>query len=192
MLELILRRASAAASTLTSNCNLSSSIKKPMAPPLARKSGVSPTVSTLAPSSTLKIFAYRLASDRLTKRIWQAWRSCSLRAQRTSTARPRTAVPLVISARVVPKEKSPNTQRRSGACWEGKASGGHSMNLGKAARKVAFARYSSMWFARASGAGKGTSITTSKSTPMTARTDCSVKRRFLGSRWGMWVPEPGH
>src|SRR5579859_593901 len=76
MLELIRRWASAAAPMFTSNSSLSSSYRKSMAPPLARKSGVSPTVSTLAPSMAFNIFAYRFSSEWLTKRMWQVRSDC--------------------------------------------------------------------------------------------------------------------
>src|SRR5580658_10332968 len=103
----------------------------------------------------LNMLPYRLPSERLTKRMWHARRSCFLRPQRTSTRRPRMEVLWVASAKEVPKEKFSKTQRRSGDCSAEKASGGHSTNLGKAARNEAFAWYSLSLASRPPEAGKG-------------------------------------
>src|SRR5580704_13883613 len=113
--------------------------------------------------------------------MWQARRSCSLCAQRTSRRRPRMEVPRVASAKEAPKEKSPKTQRRSGDFSTEKASGGHSTNLGKAAKNEAFAWYSLSLSARPEG-GKGSTRVVSSPRKTKPRIRLSVEKRLFGAR----------
>ncbi len=92
--------------------------------------------------------------------------------------RPRMEAPRVASARVVPKENSPKTQMRSGACSDEKAAEGHSTKSAKTARKLAFARYSSAFPSWALADGKSNSSDASNITAEATRISRIRARRF--------------
>src|SRR5580698_662126 len=103
-------------------------------------------------------------------------------------------VPRVASAKEAPKGKSPKTQRRSGDCPAEKASGGHSTNLGKAARNEAFAWYSLSPSSRPPEAGKGSNRVASSPRKTKPRIRFSVEKRLFGARRRetRLTPSPGN
>jgi len=87
-------------------------------------------------------------------------------------------------------QRGSERQRKSGDCSAEKASGGHSTNRGKAARKEAFAWYSLSLSSRPPEAGKGNTRVVSSPKKTKRRIRFFVEKRLFGARRRERRPTP--